>query len=266
MNPRLLSVIGFSALCLALALLLPAMPQPPGYHDFADRRVMFGIANFLDVVSNAGFLLAGLAGLVVVLHRRTAFEFLAERWPYAIFFLGVLLTAAGFAYYHLAPDNPRLFWDRLPMTVAFMALICAQIVDRIQVRVGLLLLVPALLLGATSVIYWRATEIAGSGNVLPYGVLQGYAGVMVLLIAVLYPSRYTRGADIYWALAAYLASKLLEALDDALLAAGGLVSGHSLKHLAAAAAGFVLCRMLWLRTLDGKRSSTPSRLATRRSA
>ena len=253
MNRRLLSVIGFSALCLALALLLPAMPQPPGYHDFADRRVMFGIANFLDVVSNAGFLLAGLAGLVVVLHRRTAFEFRAERWPYAIFFLGVLLTAAGSAYYHLAPDNPRLFWDRLPMTVAFMALVCAQTVDRIQVRVGLLLLVPALFLGATSVIYWRATEIAGSGNVLPYAVLQGYAGVIVLLIAVLYPSRYTRGADIYWALAAYLASKLFEALDDALLAAGGLVSGHSLKHLAAAAAGVVLCRMLWLRTLDGKR-------------
>ncbi len=253
MNRRLLFVIGFSALCLALALLLPSMPQPPGYHDFADRRAMFGITNFLDVASNAGFLLAGLAGLAVVLRRRAAFEFSAERWPYAIFFLGVLLTAAGSAYYHLAPDNPRLFWDRLPMTVAFMALICAQIVDRIHVRAGLLLLVPALLLGAASVIYWRATEIAGSGNVLPYGVLQGYAGVILLVIAVLYPSRYTRSADIYWALVAYAASKLFEALDDALLAAGGLISGHSLKHLAAAVAGFVLCRMLWLRTLEEKR-------------
>ena len=253
MNRRLLFVIGFSALCLALALLLPSMPQPPGYHDFADRRAIFGITNFLDVASNAGFLLAGLAGLAVVLRRRAAFEFSAERWPYAVFFLGVVLTAAGSAYYHLAPDNPRLFWDRLPMTVAFMALICAQIVDRVHVRAGLLLLVPALLLGAASVIYWRATEIAGSGNVLPYGVLQGYAGVILLVIAVLYPSRYTRGADIYWALVAYAASKLFEALDDALLAAGGLISGHSLKHLAAAVAGFVLCRMLWLRTLDDER-------------
>ncbi len=195
----------------------------------------------------------GSPGSQSSLYRRAAFEFPAERWPYAIFFLGVLLTAAGSAYYHLAPDNPRLFWDRLPMTVAFMALICAQIVDRIHVRAGLLLLVPALLLGAASVIYWRATEIAGSGNVLPYGVLQGYAGVILLVIAVLYPSRYTRGADIYWALVAYAASKLFEALDDALLAAGGLISGHSLKHLAAAVAGFVLCRMLWLRTLDEKR-------------
>src|SRR5262245_60814426 len=172
MNRRLLFVIGFSILCLALALLLPGMPQPPGYHDFADRRVVFGLANFADVTSNVGLAFAGLAGIAVVLHRRTAFEFPAERWPYAVFFLGVLLTAAGSAYYHLAPDNPRLFWDRLPMTVAFMALICAQIVDRVDVRAGLVLLVPALVLGGSSVVYWRATENAGSGNVLPYGVLQ----------------------------------------------------------------------------------------------
>jgi hypothetical protein len=254
MNRRLLFVIGFSILCLALALLLPAMPQPPGYHDFADRRVMFGFANFADVASNVGFALAGLTGIVVVLHRRTAFEFPAERWPYAVFFLGVLLTAAGSAYYHLAPDNPRLFWDRLPMTVAFMALVCAQVVDRVDVRTGLLLLVPALLLGASSVIYWRATENAGWGNVLPYGVLQAYAGVILLMIAMLYPSRYTRGTDIYWALAAYAASKVFEALDDVLFDAA-LISGHTLKHLAAAVAGLVLCRMLWLRTLREQRTS-----------
>lgn len=247
MRPRLLFVIGFSVLSLAAAVWLPPMPQPLGYHDFADHRSMLGIPNFLDVASNAGFLLAGVAGILVVMHRRAGFEFRIERAPYAVFFSGVLLTAVGSAYYHLAPDNPRLFWDRLPMTVAFMGLISAQVVDRISVRAGLLLLGPLLLLGAASVVYWRATELAGAGNVMPYGVLQAYAVVILLVIAVLHPSRYTRGTDIYWVFAAYVAAKLFEALDRPVLGLGHVASGHSLKHLAAAVAGLVVCRMLWLR-------------------
>jgi hypothetical protein len=250
MSRASLFVILVTAASVAAALLLPALPQPVTYHDFADQRTLVGIANFVDVASNAGFLLAGIAGLVVALRSHTAFQHPAERWPYAIFFVGMLLTAAGSAYYHLAPDNERLFWDRLPMTVAFMSLIAAQVVDRISVRRGLALLVPMLLTGAASVVYWRATERAGAGNVIPYGVLQGYAVVMLLLLAALYRSRYTRGADIYWVFGAYLAAKLFEALDDELLRLGGVVSGHSLKHLAAAFAGLIVCRMLWRRALD----------------
>jgi len=68
----------------------------------------------------AALLLAGLAGLLVVLRRPAAFQRPAERWPYVVFSIGMLLTAAGSAYYHLAPDNERLFRGRLPMTVAFM--------------------------------------------------------------------------------------------------------------------------------------------------
>lgn len=241
-------IIAFTALSAAAAFLLPAMPQPAAYHEFADRRAMLGVTNFLDVVSNAGFLLAGLAGLAVVARRRTRFVLEAERLPYAVFFAGLLLTAAGSAYYHLVPDNERLFWDRLPMTVAFMSLVAAQIVDRINVKAGLALLVPMLIVGAASVLYWRATERAGAGNVVPYGVLQAYSVVILLVITLLYRSRYTRGSDIYWVFAAYVAAKLLEWLDGEILALGNLVSGHTLKHLAAAAAGFVVCRMLVLRT------------------
>jgi hypothetical protein len=257
MSRASLFVILLTLVGVAAAVLLPATPQPVAYHDFADRRVLLGIANFVDVASNAGFLLAGIAGLVAALRRRTIFEHPAERWPYAIFFLGMLLTAAGSAYYHLAPDNERLFWDRLPMTVAFMSLIAAQLVDRVSVRGGLALLVPMLLVGAASVAYWLASERAGAGNVIPYGVLQGYAVVMLLMLAALYRSRYTRGADIYWVFGAYLAAKLFEALDDELLRLGDVVSGHSLKHLAAAFAGFIVCRMLWRRVLDPRATAAP---------
>lgn len=249
MTNRTRCLIAFTVLSIAAALLLPAVPQPAGYHDFADHRPMLGVANFLDVASNLGFLLVGVAGLVVVMRPRTRFEFNRERWPYAVFFFGVLLTAVGSAYYHLAPDNERLFWDRLPMTIAFMSLIAAQVVDRIDIRAGLALLLPMLLAGAGSVLYWRATERAGVGNVLPYAILQGYSVVILLAIALLWPSRYTRGNDIYWVLAAYVIAKLLESFDKALLALGNIVGGHTLKHLAAAVAGLVICRMLARRTL-----------------
>lgn len=242
----------------AAATLLPALPQPLGYHDFADHRTMLGIDHFQDVASNIGFLVVGIAGLVIVARRRTRFEFAVERWPYAVFFTGMVLTAAGSAWYHLAPDNEALAWDRLPMTVAFMSLIAAQVVERINIRAGIALLVPMLLVGAASVLYWIATERVGAGNVVPYLVLQVYAVAALLLIALSHPSRYTRGTDIYWVFGAYLAAKLFEYLDREILALGHLVSGHSLKHLAAALAGLVVCRTLMLRTVQSCTASRTS--------
>jgi len=253
---RTWTILAFTALSIAAAFLLPAMPQPTEYHDFADQRQLFGIANFLDVASNAGFILVGVAGLVVVLKRRTPFEHNSERLPYAIFFVALVLTALGSGYYHLQPDNEHLFWDRLPMTIAFMSLIAAQIVDRISVRAGLILLLPMLLTGIASAVYWLLTERAGAGNVVPYGILQAYSVVMLLAIAWFYPSRYTRGNDMYWVFTAYVLSKLLETFDKELLAVGHLVSGHTLKHVAAAIAGLVVLRMLVLRRRDGPLNET----------
>lgn len=243
-------LVAFTILSIAAALVLPPVPQPVEYHDFADQRTMLGVANFLDVASNAGFFVVALAGFVIVARRDTQFEHGVERGPYTVFFAGMLLTAAGSAWYHLAPDNETLFWDRLPMTIAFMSLIAAQIVERISIRAGIALLVPLLLVGAGSVGYWIATERSGAGNVMPYVVLQAYAVAALLLIAVTQSSRYTRGADIYWVFAGYMAAKFLEFFDREIMAFGQIVSGHTLKHLAAALAGFMVCRMLLLRTLQ----------------
>ncbi len=249
-------IVGFSVACVAAAIFLPPMKQPLDYHDFADQRTAFGIDHFLNVASNIGFFIAGLLGMGLVLWHRGRFECSAEQWPYFIFFFGVFATAFGSTYYHLAPDNDRLFWDRLPMTVAFMALIASQICDRISVRAGLVMLGPMLLVGAASVVYWRVTEQQGRGNVLPYGILQVYAVVMLLLLAVLQPSRYTRSNDLLWVFAWYVLSKLLETFDAEVLKHGHIVSGHTLKHIAAAIAGFVVVYKLMFRTL--KPSPAPS--------
>jgi len=204
------------------------------------------VANFLDVTSNAAFLLAGVAGLVVTFRPRTRFTTGAERVLYAVFFVGMVLTAGGSAYYHLAPDNETLFWDRLPMTISFMALVAAQVAERISLRAGVILLAPMLLVGVGSVVYWRETERAGAGNVTPYGILQAFSVLVMLIIAML-PSRYSRGNDVYLVFAAYVAAKILEALDWQILEIDG-ISGHTLKHLAAALAGFFVLRMIALRS------------------
>jgi hypothetical protein len=98
MGTRSRLLAGFSVLSLAAALLLPAVPQPLDYHQFADRRDFCGIENFLDVVSNLGFLLIGIFGLRVVARSSTGFEQPAERAPYVVFFVGMVLTALGSAY------------------------------------------------------------------------------------------------------------------------------------------------------------------------
>ena len=237
----------FTLVAIGVVILAPPTAQPLAYHAFADGRTYLGVANFLDVVSNAAFLGAGLAGLRITLDARTAFGVSAERWPYATFFVGLVLTAFGSAWYHLQPDNERLFWDRLPMTVAFMSLVAAQIGDRFDARTGTRALLPLLAIGAATVMYWRATERSGAGNLVPYGVLQLWA-LGVLTILLLRPSRYSHGNAVLGVLATYLVAKLCEHLDAAIFDAVKIVSGHTLKHCVAAIGGIVVARMLHLRS------------------
>ena len=104
----------FVAALVGLFLLEP-ISQSAAYHGFVDTRSWLGIPNFGDVVSNVPFAIAGGFGLWQVLGpaSRQIFDNLAERWPYAFFFIGVGLVSVGSAYYHVAPGNDRLFWDRL---------------------------------------------------------------------------------------------------------------------------------------------------------
>jgi hypothetical protein len=231
------------AIALAAAVaVLPPLPEPAALRALADDRTFFGIANFLNVVSNVPFLLVGAWGLYVA-GRSNAFAAAAEKWPYALLFLAVALASFASSYYHLAPDDDAgLMWDRLPMSVGFMALASAVIVERISVKAGLQLLVPLALAGAATVLYWRWSE-----DILPYAIVQ-YGGIAVIVaIALLYPSRYTRGGDLLGAVAIYAAAKLAEVLDAPIYALGGIVSGHTLKHLIAALSVWWLARMLRLR-------------------
>jgi hypothetical protein len=221
------------------------IPQSQDYHNFADHRAWLGLPNFGNVASNLPFAIVGAAGWVFLADKSSRRRFVVhrERWPYFCLFVGLLWTAFGSAYYHLSPSNARLMWDRLPMTVVFMPLVAAMIMERLDVAWGLRLLPVLMTMGIASVIQWRFSELRGVGDLRFYAVVQLYS-VIALVILLFVPPRYTRSSDFFWVILLYAAAKIFESADRLIFQFGHFVSGHTLKHLAAAAAGYFILRML----------------------
>ncbi len=226
----LLSVLIGGTLAMSLA---DPVAQDPAYYLFADQRSLFGVPNFLNVVSNFAFAIVGAAGLYF-LSRNT--DTPSNRLAWQVFLIGVLLTALGSGYFHLAPGDETLVWDRLPMTIAFMALVAIVVGEYLSETLARRLLLPLLVIGAASVFYWAHTEALGRGDLRAYALVQFLPMLMIPLLIVLFRDRSELGRYMAWMIVFYIAAKLLEFFDAAVFAAGGIVSGHSLKHLLAAIA------------------------------
>ena len=246
---RVAILIGLLAVSLAGLLFMEPIPQDLDYHLFVDTRWLFGIPNFNDVMSNAGFALVGALGVVAVagVNRHAIFVDPADARPYWIFFVGVALVSFGSAYYHWEPSNERLLWDRLPMSVAFMAFSSAIVADRIHARAGSTWLLLVLIsLGLLSLLYWNYTEQLGRGDLRFYAFVQFYPVIVLPVVFWLFPEyQYVAGRYVAWIFAWYGLSKVLEHFDAQVFEIlGYTISGHSLKHLAAAVSAFVVLRML----------------------
>jgi hypothetical protein len=214
-----------------LFLLTGAVPQDPAYHRFADTGALAGVPNFWNVLSNLPFLIVGIAGIARCRMSVARGSGLAPE--YGVFFCGVALTAFGSAYYHLAPANATLVWDRLPMTVAFAGLVGLLTGLYVSHRLAHTLTIAWLVLGVLSVTYWAATEARGAGDLRPYAFVQ-FAPLVVLPFLLLDPRRNLVTNRYLWLLvAAYGAAKFAEHFDREIFALAPL-SGHSLKHLLAA--------------------------------
>ena len=232
----------------------PPVIQMQVYNHFADARAYFGIPYFLDVVSNVPLLVVGVAGLAFLRRSRaprfkTAFSDASEAWCYRVLFTGVALASLGSSYYHFAPSDNRLVWDRLPMTIIFMSWLAATIGERIDRSLGLRLLPLLVGLGIYSIIYWHVTELRGSGDLRVYVDVQYLSTLAIPLLSILFPSRYTRSKTVFLVVAVYLVAKSFELLDAQIYALGHILSGHTLKHLTAAAASYLILGMLYKRTL-----------------
>lgn len=231
---------------LAAALfLVPAIPEPHVFRELADERAMFGIASFWNVVSNLPLFLCGAWGFFVVARAgSTSFAVPAERWPYFFAFAAIALAGIGSTYYHVAPDADRLMWDRLPIALAFMALLSALLAERVSVQEGIRSLGPLLAAGAASAIYWRWSALHGAENILPYALVQYGAFAAIVALAAFVRPRYTRSADLFIVAALYAAAKVTEVLDAQIFGLGGVLSGHTLKHFLVAISVWWLARML----------------------
>ena len=216
-------------------VVLPPVRQDPTYHRFADQRTWAGIPHAGDVLSNLSFVIVALLGLAALFMYARRDHGTARIWttPYTAFFIGIALIGAGSSYYHWAPDNAALVWDRLPMTLTFMSLFCAVIADRMGLTIGKELFVPLLLIGSGSVAYWSFT-----GDLRAYGLVQFMPVILLPLVCWMFPPRRgLRGPYLGGLLGLYGLAKVLEYYDHEVWnVLGHTVSGHTLKHVFAAAA------------------------------
>lgn len=218
--------------------------QLPNYHAFADQTVLFGIPHFADVVSNLGFSLLAVWGLVQLApgHRQAG---IANGWAgYRLFLIALLFTGMGSSYYHLAPDNARLVWDRLPIALACGGLLAGVWGDT-RSRDST---VPTALLAAAAVLsvgWWYVTERAGVGDLRPYLLLQCLPLLIVPLWQWIYGRPRAERLAFVYALGLYALAKLAELADHPIANATGVLSGHTLKHLlASAAAAFIVASLI----------------------
>lgn len=264
MNPFLHRLPLILTVLVLLALWVHGpVPQFADYHHFADTRVALGLPNAADILSNAGFALVGAWGLWVVWPARHR-PGLAASWPAHILFLAALtLTALGSGYYHWAPDNARLVWDRLPIALACAGLLAGARLDTrgaaASTRETWLWTLGLALAAVFSVAWWAHTEAMGQGDLGPYLALQGLPLVLIPLWQALYRAPRADRVAYGVAIGLYAAAKVAELLDHELLALLGWMSGHTLKHLLATLAAAVLTHRLVQRAGGLARPALPRR-------
>jgi len=234
----------------AVFFLVAPIPQDLTYHKFADSRVIWGIPNALNILSNIPFVLIGIWGIAITLRHGLGAFYL----PYIVFFVGVSLTGFGSSYYHYDPSNDRLFWDRLFLTIAFAGLFASVISELISRKASIFLLFPLLTVGMGSVFHWDWSETHADGDLRLYAIFQFLPIILIPLMLFLYelPAKYLRyiiGLIIF-----YLISKILELLDYEIFSVLQVISGHTLKHLVAAGGICFVLRMLSVRAGDHKRT------------
>lgn len=240
MSAKTIFLIVLSALLITVVFFIDPIPQDPTYHVFADTRSLLGVPNFWNVMSNVPFLLVGSAGIYYSKSKNRPGMMAGLHFAYLVFFAGIFLTGFGSAYYHYAPGNETLVWDRLPMTLGLMGLMTIIVGEHISLPAALRMLIPLLIIGAGSVIYWGITEARGAGDLRPYAIVQFLPMLLIPLVLLMYRSAYDNVDFLWFVIVLYALSKLFEYFDYATYEIGHLLSGHTIKHVVAAIAPLVI--------------------------
>ncbi len=228
---------------VAVMLWVDPIPQDLNYHLFADNQSRWGIAHFWNVLSNLPFVVVGLMGLWSLSRHRLVIQpgFVVYYW---VFFVGIVFVGLGSSWYHLNPNNQTLVWDRLPMTIAFMAFFSVILAEHVDGSLGKRLLWPLIVIGLCSIVYWQYSESIGAGDLRWYALVQFLPLIMIPVIFVVYPKTYSHVHLLWLFLGWYVVAKLLEHFDSQIFQGLTVISGHSLKHIAAALGVYCYWRYL----------------------
>ena len=235
-----------------IILLLPAIPQNPEYHNFSDQRTFYHIPHFWNVISNLPLIISGLFCYRTLRNNRSLCSSKKLYICYQLFFTAIFLIGIGSSYYHWQPSNETLFWDRLPMTIAFMAFFCIVIGESVSESIAYRLLGPLLLLGLLSVVYWYYTEKTSVGDLRFYALVQFFPLVIIPFILILKQTHYPQGKYIWLVLGIYFIAKLFESGDDFFFQTTGFISGHTLKHIITALAPCLLFYSIKITSITAK--------------
>ncbi len=242
------------AICAAGLLFQSPIAQNPAYHNFADARPMLGIPNFWNVASNIPFFFVGLAGLFDCFKNWNSRPPGAARLIPLVLPLGIFGVSFGSAYYHAWPSNATLIWDRLPMTLMFMALFSLVVYDFLGKRAGEWAFWLSVPFGVFSVAYWHFTEQAGHGDLRPYAFVQFFPMLAVAVLLVFFPKKVGYGRILWSVVGLYAVAKICEHFDREIFDVLGFWSGHTIKHLIGGISLWIALKILdgWPKTSDGQ--------------
>ncbi|HKX87377.1 MAG TPA: ceramidase domain-containing protein [Flavobacterium sp.] len=228
---QLILLYAISIIAVAVTFFLKPIPQDPNYHLFSNNNTLFLIPNFWNVISNLPFIIIGLIGLV----KMIPIQNYALKSNYIWFFVGIVLTGFGSGYYHWNPNSTSLIWDRLPMTISFMSFLSIIIGEFINSASGKKLLYPMLLAGLLSIAYW-----VSSNDLRCYALIQ-FLPILLILNILFLSKKEQRYKKYFWLIiVSYALAKFLESYDSVVYRiTNEIISGHSLKHFAAAVGPFL---------------------------
>jgi hypothetical protein len=222
-----LAIIG-----VVVIFLIKPIQQDSDYHHFADTNELFSISNFWNVISNIPFVIIGFIGIIQILKSLNKNPLKSN---YLWFFIGILLTGFGSGYYHLNPNDNTLIWDRLPMTISFMSFLSIIIGEFIDVVSGKKLLYPLLLTGFLSIVYWVIFQ-----DLRMYVLVQFLPIILIPIILFISKNNLNFKKYFWLILLTYSIAKFLESYDLFIYSTTfEMISGHTLKHFAAAAGPFL---------------------------
>lgn len=202
------------------------------YHDFVDERKFLGIPRFFDTVSNFGFFLVGFLFIKEI--------FLKDEKDKNLIWIaiGTILVCFGSGYYHLMPEDSRLLWDRLPISIVFAGILSYSLHanELIKVSWKKSFDIGYLVFSIMSVLIWYIGSLENKSWLSAYVFVQ-FGGMIILIYVSLIGKNKEFNQKIFAVLIWYVVAKICEHFDSTIYQwTEQMISGHTLKHIFSAIA------------------------------